>query len=117
MDEGDLRLELNVIGQPSLIPGRDYFLGKVDGEGLILKLFTNLQWADLTSRVPPLGLILWSVKFKGMKTNLLLDPIIVAQVLKIPAVHEVDIDTGGGPVKLLGKEGVRECCQRSCEIS
>ena len=47
------------------------------------------RWADLPDRTPPASLILSAVYFSpDLKTNLLPEPVIVAQVLKTPAVEK-----------------------------
>eukprot|EP01040_Poterioochromonas_malhamensis_P000591 gene591-631_t len=89
VDEHDITLELNANGQPPLVADKDFLLTKdTDGDGLILKLLGNRRWADLSSRVPPVALVLSSVKFKGNNKNLIPDPIIIAQVLNTPTVRE-----------------------------
>lgn len=88
-DEHDITLELGATGQAPLVADKDYLLTKdADGDGLILKLLGNRRWADLSTRVPPVALILNSIRFKGSNKNLLPDPIIVAQVLNTPTVRE-----------------------------
>lgn len=90
-DDHDIILELGVSGQNTLLKGdKDYLITKdKDGEGLILKLLGNRKWADLSSRNPPVPLMLSAVKFASDPTkNLLPDPVMVANVLNTPSVDE-----------------------------
>ena len=48
------------------------------------------RWVDLSSRVPPVALILSSVKFTNSDKNLLSEPVIVAHVLITPSVNDND---------------------------
>lgn len=92
VDERDISIELNANRQSPLIVNKDYLLTKdTTGDGLILHLLGNRRWADLSfSRVgiPPIALILSSVRFKGNNKNLISDPIIIAQVLNTPTIRE-----------------------------
>jgi hypothetical protein len=90
VDEHDITLDLGASGQAPLVSDKDYLITKdADGDGLILKLLGNRRWADLSSRVPPVALVLSGIKFKSSANkNLLPDPIIIAQVLNTPTVRE-----------------------------
>ena len=89
-DARSIILDLAVNGQSSLIADKDYTIIKDAGdEGLILKLLENRKWADLSGRTPPVALVLTSVKFAANPVkNLLIEPVIIAQVLLTPTVTE-----------------------------
>jgi hypothetical protein len=89
VDDHDIMLEISANGQTPLQVDKDFMISKdSDGDGLILKLLGNRKWADLTGRVPPVAMVLNSVKFASdPKVNLLTDPVIVAQVLNTPGVR------------------------------
>jgi hypothetical protein len=93
-NDHDILLDLGSAGQAPLVMDKDYMITKdSDGDGLILKLLGNRRWVDLSERTPPVAMILSGVRFSSdPKTNLLPDPVIVAQVLNTPSVKEsVDI--------------------------
>ena len=48
------------------------------------------RWVDLSARVPPVALILSSLKFSNSDKNLLPEPVIVANVLITPGVNDND---------------------------
>eukprot|EP00598_Pedospumella_elongata_P004403 CAMPEP_0184984562 /NCGR_PEP_ID=MMETSP1098-20130426/13493_1 /TAXON_ID=89044 /ORGANISM="Spumella elongata, Strain CCAP 955/1" /LENGTH=941 /DNA_ID=CAMNT_0027508569 /DNA_START=116 /DNA_END=2941 /DNA_ORIENTATION=+ len=87
----DINLEIGASGQP-LIADKDYMVTKdSDGDGLILKLLGNRKWVDLSSRTPPVAIVLTAVKFASAPDkNLLAEPVIVAQVLSAPSVNGND---------------------------
>lgn len=89
VDDHDIILELAANGQSNLQVDKDFMISKDgDGDGLILKLLGNRKWADLAGRVPPVAMVLNSVKFASdPKKNLLSDPVIIAQVLNTPSVR------------------------------
>jgi len=89
-DDHNILLELGVSGQDPLTVDKDYMITKdSDGDGLILKLLGNRRWADLSGRVPPVAIVLSSVKWStDTSKNLLPDPVIVAQVLNTPSVKD-----------------------------
>mmetsp|Transcript_26878 Transcript_26878/g.53813 ORF Transcript_26878/g.53813 Transcript_26878/m.53813 type:complete len:959 (-) Transcript_26878:135-3011(-) len=93
VEDHDITLDIGSQGQPSLVAGKDFLITTDgDGDGLILKLITNKKWVDLSNRTPPVALVLNSVKFKSNgDDNLLIEPIIVAQVLATPTVNENDL--------------------------
>eukprot|EP01040_Poterioochromonas_malhamensis_P014061 gene14061-15536_t len=114
VDARDIILELNANGRAPLIINKDYLVTKdPDGDGLILKLLENRRWVDTSSRIPPIALVLFSVKFNRSNKNLIPDPIIIAQVLNTPTIRESTqpisqtsselIITGTG---LIGSQGV-----------
>jgi len=90
-NDHDIILELGAQNQPTLRVDKDYLITKdADGDGLILKLLGNRKWVDLSVRVPPVALILSSVKFSNSDKNLLPEPVIVANVLITPGVNDND---------------------------
>jgi len=87
-DEHSIILELSAQGQPSLKADKDYLITK-DDDGIILKLLSARRWVNLDDRTPPVSLILNAVKFaSNPNKNLLLEPVIVAQVLPTPTINE-----------------------------
>eukprot|EP00602_Paraphysomonas_sp_CaronLab_P000644 CAMPEP_0185025370 /NCGR_PEP_ID=MMETSP1103-20130426/8354_1 /TAXON_ID=36769 /ORGANISM="Paraphysomonas bandaiensis, Strain Caron Lab Isolate" /LENGTH=924 /DNA_ID=CAMNT_0027558559 /DNA_START=154 /DNA_END=2928 /DNA_ORIENTATION=+ len=87
-DEHDISIEISATGEDPLKMDKDFILSKSD-DGIILKLLTSRKWVDLTTRNPPVGLILSSVKFKSSgDRNLLPSPMIVANVLATPSIKE-----------------------------
>jgi hypothetical protein len=87
-DEHDITIELSANGEDPLRMDKDFILSKSD-EGIVLKLLTSRKWVDLSSRTPPVGLILSSVKFASSgDKNLLNSPVIVANVLATPSLKE-----------------------------
>mmetsp|Transcript_16378 Transcript_16378/g.15700 ORF Transcript_16378/g.15700 Transcript_16378/m.15700 type:complete len:936 (-) Transcript_16378:423-3230(-) len=88
--EHNILLELSASGQPSLKIDKDFLITK-DDDGIILKLLSARRWVNLDDRTPPVALILSSVKFASNPTkNLLLEPVIVANVVATPTVEEND---------------------------
>jgi len=89
-EDHDIKLVLAATNQDPLRADKDYLITKdTDGDGLILKLLGNRRWADLEDRIPPVALILSSVSFSSdEERNLLVEPVIVAQVLDTPSVDE-----------------------------
>eukprot|EP01032_Pedospumella_encystans_P027105 gene27105-30639_t len=87
----DIILDIGASGQ-ALIADKDYMVTKdSDGDGLILKLLGNRKWVDLSSRTPPVAIVLTAVKFASAPDkNLLPEPVIVAQVLSAPSVNGND---------------------------
>eukprot|EP01040_Poterioochromonas_malhamensis_P015714 gene15714-17643_t len=89
VDARDIILELYPNGQAPLIINKDYLVTKdSDGDGLILKLVGNRRWVYTSFRIPPIALILSSVRFRGNNKNLIPDPIIIAQILNTPTIRE-----------------------------
>lgn len=91
-NDHDITLDIGATGQPSLVADKDFMITKdADGDGIILKLLGNRKWVDLSARTPPVALVLSAVRFASDVTkNLLLEPIIVAQVLSTPDVNPND---------------------------
>jgi len=89
-DDHDIKLDLGAIGQPRLVPDKDFMVSKdSDGDGLILKLLGNRKWVDLAGRTPPVSLVLSAVRFASSPNhNLLIEPVIIAQVLATPSIDE-----------------------------
>lgn len=89
IDEHKISLVLGAQGLPPLVMDKDYLVNvDEEGDGLILKLLSNRKWVDLSGRVPPVALILSSVKFEGNPNNLLHEDVIVANVLPTPTVKD-----------------------------
>jgi len=87
-DEHDITIELAASGEETLRMDKDFILSKAD-DGIVLKLLSARKWVDLTSRTPPVGLILSAVKFKSSgDTNLLPSPLVIANVLATPTIVE-----------------------------
>lgn len=89
-EDHDIRLNIYSPNQDPLKADKDYLITKdSDGDGIILKLLGNRRWADLEDRTPPVALILDKVYFASDDSkNLLIEPVIVAQVLDTPSVDE-----------------------------
>jgi hypothetical protein len=88
-DVSNIFLEIGPIGSPSLQKDKDYVIFKYE-DSIILKLLENRLWVDLTNRIPPVALILSSVKFHGSDRNLLAEPVIVALVVGVPTIPPID---------------------------
>jgi hypothetical protein len=87
-DEHDITIEISANGEEPLRMDKDFILSKGE-EGIVLKLLSSRKWVDLSSRTPPVGLILNAVKFKSSgDKNLLPSPMIVANVLATPVIVE-----------------------------
>jgi len=86
----DIQLDIGAAGQPSLIADKDFLVTKdSDGEGIILKLLGNRKWVNLADRTPPVALVLNGVRFaSNPEKNLLIEPVIVAQVLSTPTIKD-----------------------------
>jgi len=85
-DEHSLILDLAATGQASLRVDKDFLITK-DDDGLILKLLSGRKWVNLDGRNPPVALILSGVRFaSNPNQNLLLEPVIIANVLATPTV-------------------------------
>ena len=89
-EDHDIRLNIYSPNQDPLKADKDYLITKdSDGDGIILKLLGNRRWADLEDRTPPVALILDKVYFASDDSkNLLIEPVIVAQILDTPSVDE-----------------------------
>ena len=82
-EDHDIKLAIGVQGKDSLRADKDYLITKdPDGDGLILKLLGNRRWTDLDNRTPPVSLILSSVTLSASTKELLVAPVIVAQVTR-----------------------------------
>mmetsp|Transcript_24790 Transcript_24790/g.55032 ORF Transcript_24790/g.55032 Transcript_24790/m.55032 type:complete len:936 (+) Transcript_24790:158-2965(+) len=92
VDDHDIKLEIGATGQAPLVTDKDFMVSKdSDGDGIILKLLGNRKWVDLAGRTPPVSLILSAVRFASHPgKNLLIEPVIVAQVLSTPHVEDND---------------------------
>lgn len=88
-DDHDITLDIGSTGA-SLRGGKDYLIQK-DDDGIILKLLTNRRWAILDNRVPPIALVLRSVKFDSSgDTELLPAPVVIANIIETPTVFPSD---------------------------
>jgi len=89
-NDHDIQLDIGAAGKASLVADKDFLITKdSDGDGLILKLLGNRKWVDMTGRTPPVALVLNGVRFSSNPSkNLLVEPVIVAQVLKTPAIED-----------------------------
>lgn len=88
VDASDIKLSISSPGG-ELRPDKDYLVTKdADGDGLILKTLGNKKWVDLSDRNAPVSLILNSVSFGSDTTNLIDEPVIIAQVLNTPSIDE-----------------------------
>ncbi|KAJ1428075.1 hypothetical protein B484DRAFT_450036 [Ochromonadaceae sp. CCMP2298] len=86
-EEADTKIDVGAIGQKSLVLNTDFTLSKdPDGDGIILKLTEDRTWVSLAGRTPPVALVLNSVMFGTSKVNLLVEPVIIAQVMPTPSV-------------------------------
>ncbi|KAJ1436837.1 hypothetical protein B484DRAFT_344871 [Ochromonadaceae sp. CCMP2298] len=92
-DDHDIQLNVGCTGLPPLVVDKDYLISKdPDGDGIILKLLGNRKWVDLTTRTPPVALVLSSVSFASSPDkNLLVEPVIIAQLLPTPTVKDMDV--------------------------
>jgi hypothetical protein len=88
-DDHDITLDLGTAGASPLKGGKDYLITK-DDDGIILKLLSNRRWANLDGRVPPVPLLLRSVKFDGNDRELLPSPSVIANIIETPTVFAND---------------------------
>eukprot|EP01040_Poterioochromonas_malhamensis_P003459 gene3459-3688_t len=92
-DVSDISLILGTNPYNPLKMDEDYIVTKdSDNNGLILKLLPERRWADLSSAFtsPPLSLTLYKVFFPNISgdVNHLLEPVVIASVIRTPIVHE-----------------------------